>query len=149
MGVVALTEVSDFLLNIMEIKKIAKAMAECFISGQETHYDGFSFIPKEVGKRGGMIEISIYKEAEPFMAKTCEYIPPIHNRAKIEANCEEKLGWIILKEFAAKSELEGTDLYEYLSSKCAEEGISLDVLDKHSEDILAVCEQYQPKEQIA
>lgn len=120
----------------MEIKKIAKAMAECFISGQETHYDGFNFIPKEVGIRRGLVFIDIYKDATPFMAHTSEYIAPIYDRAKIEANCEEKLGWILLKHWARESELVGTDLYEYLVSKCVEEGITLDTLNKHSEDIL-------------
>ena len=51
--------------------------------------------------------------------------------------CEERLGWVVLKTFAKNSELEGTDLYDYLSTKCVEEGISLDVLDKHSKDILS------------
>lgn len=120
----------------MDTKKIAKIMADCFISGQEGHYDGFNFIPKEVGKRGGMVFIDIYKDAEPFMARTSEFIPPICDRAKIEANCEEKIGWIMLKKWASESELDGTDLYDYLSSKCVEEGISIDILDKHSEDII-------------
>lgn len=119
----------------MEIKKIAKAMADCFISGQETHYDGFNFIPMEVGKRGDMVKIDIYKDAEPFRAYTSEYIAPIYDRAKIEANCEEKLGWIMLKYWAKETELEGTELYDYLSTKCVEEGITLDTLNKHSEDI--------------
>lgn len=119
----------------MDIKKIAKVMADSFIRGQEGHYDGFNFIPEEVGKRGGLVFFDIYKDAEPFMARTSEYIPPIYDRAKIEANCEEKLGWIMLKHWARETELEETELYDYLSTKCVEEGITLDTLNKHSEDI--------------
>lgn len=111
-------------------------MADCFISAEETHYDGFNFIPKEVGARGGMVFIDIYKDAEPFKAQVSEYIPPICDRTKIEADCIEMLGWIMLKKWASESELEGTELYDYLSAKCAEEGITIDTLDKHSEDIL-------------
>lgn len=118
----------------MDTKKIAKAMAKCYTSKETTEVGEYQFkyMSGEDYRR-----IKIFKDGE-FIATTAEVIvaDTILHTEKLERYCEEKFGWVMLKYWAKNSELEGTELYDYLSSKCVEDGISIDILDKHSEDIL-------------
>lgn len=115
-------------------KEIGKAMAKCYTSKVTTEVGEYQFkyMSGEDYRR-----IKIYKDGE-FIATTAEVIVAntILHPEKLERYCEEKFGWIVLKNWAKETELKGEDLYEYLTSKCVEEGITLDILDKHSEDIM-------------
>jgi hypothetical protein len=125
----------------MDTKKIAKAMAECFCTKETTEVGDYKFV--FAWESGSMRKIIVYKKNDTIegietIGGTTDVIAAntILQREKLEKNCEEKFCWMVLKNWARRSEYEGTDLYDYLSSKCAEEGISLDILDKHSEDII-------------
>ena len=128
--------------EIMDTKKIAKAMAKCFCSKETTEVGDYKFV--FAWESGSLRKIIVYKKNDTIegietIGGTMEVVVAntILHREKLERYCEEKFGWMVLKNWARQSEYEGTDLYDYLSNKCAEEGISLDVLDKHSEDILS------------
>lgn len=107
-------------------------MAKCFCSQVATEVGDYSFMP--VSKD----TIKIF-ENEKLIGRTSEVIVAntILHREKLEKKCEEKFGWVMLKYWAKNSELEGTDLYDYLSSKCVDNGIPIDYLDRHSKDILS------------
>lgn len=133
---IILKAVAEYKIGMNEImNEIGKAMAKCYTSKETTEVGEYQFkyMSGEDYRR-----IKIFKDGE-FIATTAEVIvaDTILHPEKLERYCEEKFGWVMLKYWAKNSELEGTDLYDYLSSKCVEEGISLDVLDKHSEDILS------------
>lgn len=117
-----------------KIKEIAKAMAKCYTTKETTEAGEyqFNYLDGDAYRR-----IKIYKDGELF-ATTAEDIAAntILHPEKLERKCEEKFGWVNLKKWAFKSELQGTELYDYLSSKCVEEGISLDILDKNIDDII-------------
>ena len=119
-----------------KISEIGKAMAKCYCSKVTTEVGDWKF--EFLADWGDTRRISIYKNGE-LVCRPIEVIVAntILHREKLEKKCEERFGWVVLKTFAKNSELEGTDLYDYLSTKCVEEGISLDVLDKHSKDILS------------
>ena len=125
----------------MDTKKIAKAMAECFCSKETTEVGDYKFV--FAWESGSTRKIIVYKKNDTIegietIGGTMEEVVAntILHREKLEKNCEEKFGWMVLKNWARRSEYEGTDLYEYLSSKCVEEGISIDILDRHSDDII-------------
>lgn len=124
-----------------KIKEIGKAMAKCFCTKETTEVGDYKFV--FAWESGSTRKIIVYKKNDTIegietIDGTTEVIAPntILHREKLEKNCEEKFGWMVLKTWARQSEYEGTDLYDYLSAKCVEEGISIDILDRHSEDII-------------
>ena len=119
------------------MNEIGKAMAECFVKHQTKEVGNYKFEFVSTDGRGVQwVKIKVYMNGTLLFSPSMNvYADHILHPEKLYKRCEEWLGWVVLKTLAKNSELEGTDLYDYLSSKCVEEGISLDVLDKHSEDI--------------
>lgn len=118
----------------MDIEKIGKAMAKCFCSKVETEAEGYKF---EFVDGDYFRAIKVLKDGE-LISKPNNVVAAntILHREKLEKTCEEQFSWAILKRWAKEEKASGTDLYEALVTKCVDNGIPIDYLDRHSKDIL-------------